>query len=304
MKTLYLFVIGFICAGVLHHFFVHENQKIQHHDELSSKISINSPPNTSSKLHIGISPTKMVLPEVTFQWNNVWYYLKGEPYISGVETRLSFEKTSKRDYVRLRQEAAEWIVSVGAKDWTEVHQGDFLIRIGVDVLLSAQEHQLYPSVIFAQSILESGWGQSKLAQDYNNLFGIKGYRTQQKIHTTTYEKINGHRVARQTSFRVFSSWGEAIQYHGNLLSTDSRYQHAKTAKNYKEYIDVIAEKYASEPDYADLVVQIVEKHQLNRWDDHFTPITGKPIQKVVQDDLLGLNYSEKHTFNFISTTLK
>ena len=67
---------------------------------------------------------------------------------------------------------------------------------------------------------------------------------------------------------------------------------------------MIADKYASEPDYADLVVQIVEKHQLNRWDEHFTPITGKPIQKVVQDDLLGLNYSEKHTFNFISNTLK
>ncbi|MDO7203211.1 glucosaminidase domain-containing protein [Paraclostridium bifermentans] len=25
----------------------------------------------------------------------------------------------------------------------------------------------------AQAILESGWGQSRLAKDYNNLFGIK-----------------------------------------------------------------------------------------------------------------------------------
>ena len=240
MKTLYLFGIGFLCTGVLHHVFVHESTIFEsttfesttiQHPELSLSKTIKN--NTSSEPHIVISPTKMVLPEVTFQWNNVWYYLKGEPYISGVEARLSLEKSNKRDYVRLRQEAAEWIVSVGANDWKEVHQGDFLIRIGVDVLLSAEEHQLYPSVIFAQSILESGWGQSKLAQEYNNLFGIKGYRTQQKIHTTTYEKINGHRVARQTSFRVFSSWGEAIQYHGNLLSTDSRYQQAKLAENYR-----------------------------------------------------------------------
>ena len=33
-----------------------------------------------------ILPLKMQLPKVEFSWNNVWYFLRGEPYIRGVET--------------------------------------------------------------------------------------------------------------------------------------------------------------------------------------------------------------------------
>ena len=51
------------------------------------------------------SPVKMKLPQVSFQWSNVWYYLKGEPYIPGVETRLSLEPNHNRDYLQLQREA-------------------------------------------------------------------------------------------------------------------------------------------------------------------------------------------------------
>ena len=173
----------------------------------------------------------------------------------------------------------------------------------IDVLLSApHEHHLFPSVIFSQSILESGWGRSRLAVQYNNLFGIKGYSTNLKVRTTTYEKINGRRVAHKTSFRVFSSWGEAIQYHGDLLSTDARYQHAAQAKTYEEYIRMIASQYASEPDYADLVVQLVEGYDLDRWDAFFMPAEGEPTYQIVRDDLFGVNYQGQRRFNFIQTS--
>ena len=144
---------------------------------------------TKEKTFTKISPTKMQLPTVEFNWHNVWYYLRGESYIRGVETRLSFEKNENHDYVRFQKQAAQWIVDTGARDWNSGYRSIFLQEIAVDVLLSAQEHKLYPSVIFAQSILESGWGRSRLAQKYNNLFGIKGYSPDLKVRTTTYEKI-------------------------------------------------------------------------------------------------------------------
>ena len=186
------------------------------------------------------------------------------------------------------RDAADWIVQNGAKDWVNDYRSIFLKEIAIDVLLSAHEHHLFPSVIFSQSILESGWGRSRLAVQYNNLFGIKGYSTDLKVRTTTYEKINGRRVAHKTSFRVFSSWGEAIQYHGDLLSTDARYQHAVQAKTYEEYIRLIAPQYASEPDYADLVVQLVEGYDLDRWDEFFIPPDGERTYQIVRDDLFGV----------------
>ena len=51
----------------------------------------------------------------------------------------------------------------------------FIAMIGEQARQIGQEHNLYASVMIAQAILESGSGNSQLAQaPYNNLFGIKG----------------------------------------------------------------------------------------------------------------------------------
>jgi flagellum-specific peptidoglycan hydrolase FlgJ len=318
MRYLLLFVVGFLCAGIFHHIDSPFHKVFEKEQNSNSHSNLHNPQKSnfdqSAKLFLSaknkgdyhnlteVIPRKMELPLVELQWGNIWYYLKGEPYIRGVETRLSLEPNENRDYVQLQRQAAQWIVQSGARDWNNGYRSSFLKEIATDVLLSAQEHNLYPSVIFAQSILESGWGRSRLAVQYNNLFGIKGYSTDIKVRTTTYEKINGRRVAHQASFRVFSSWGEAIQYHGDLLSTDTRYQHASNAQSYEEYIRLIAEKYASEPDYADLVVQLVERYDLDRWDAFFMPTEGDIIVHVVSDGLLGSMYQEKQNFKFIQTT--
>lgn len=322
MRYVLLFGVGFLCAGMFHHFDVSshsrvvgtqtsdpseraskidnlEGNSLHNHNETYFYVSGIATSSSTDIKNVDITPTKMTLPTVQFQWSNIWYYLQGEPYIKGVETRLSLEPNPNRDYLQLQRDASQWIVGKGAKDWNTGYRSVFLKLIASDVLLSAQEHDLYPSVIFAQSILESGWGRSRLAVKYNNLFGIKGYNTDHKVRTTTYEKINGRRVAHKTSFRVFSSWGEAIQYHGDLLSTDSRYQHAAQAQSYDEYIKLIAEQYASEPEYADLVVQLVEHYDLDRWDAFFIPRHGDGIRQIVGEDLFGSNYHKDQNFSFI-----
>ena len=71
----------------------------------------------------------MKLPQVSFQWSNVWYYLKGEPYIPGVETRLSLEPNHNRDYLQLQREAVDWIVQTDAKDWGDDYRCTFLKKL-------------------------------------------------------------------------------------------------------------------------------------------------------------------------------
>ena len=50
----------------------------------------------------------------------------------------------------------DWIVQTDAKDWGTIIAVHSWKEIAIDVLLSAHRHHLFPSVIFSQSILESG----------------------------------------------------------------------------------------------------------------------------------------------------
>ena len=121
MRYLLLFLVGFLCSGIIHHFdLLHMNHSSPDLTErntvdvhMDREISMTSEKDA-------ISPVKMKLPQVSFQWSNVWYYLKGEPYIPGVETRLSLEPNHNRDYLQLQREAANWIVQTDAKDWGDV----------------------------------------------------------------------------------------------------------------------------------------------------------------------------------------
>ncbi|HFI0035814.1 TPA: glucosaminidase domain-containing protein [Streptococcus suis] len=52
-------------------------------------------------------------------------------------------------------------------------QKSFLDKIGLAVRSVSKNTGILSSVILAQAILESAWGNSILAQEANNLFGIK-----------------------------------------------------------------------------------------------------------------------------------
>ena len=51
---------------------------------------------------------------------------------------------------------------------------DFINEIAVDAQRIYKKYNILASLIIAQGCLESAWGQSALAQEGKNLFGIKG----------------------------------------------------------------------------------------------------------------------------------
>ncbi|MDU3457888.1 MAG: glucosaminidase domain-containing protein, partial [Peptoniphilus harei] len=55
----------------------------------------------------------------------------------------------------------------------------------------AKKYDLLPSVMIAQSILESNWGRSELSQEYNNYFGIKAVKKDDGIAFETEEYVEG-----------------------------------------------------------------------------------------------------------------
>ena len=209
-------------------------------------------------------PVKMKLPEPDLDKNSAWYWV-----LSNKKATEDQVEEESEDLYRRRLFAAQKVVHIEASDWPDDYRGDFLRSIAPAALMSAVDHQIFPSVALSQAVLESGWGRSTLALRYNNIFGIKGYNASNRVRTTTFEKVNGRRVPRRVTFRIFKDWSQSIYYHGDLLATDYRYAHARTAADWKTYVDLISGKYASEPRYAKKLGTIIEKHTLDRWDALF-----------------------------------
>lgn len=124
--------------------------------------------------------------------------------------------------------------------------------------------KILASLTIAQAILESGWGTSKLARNSNNLFGIKGKGKDYK----TFEYINGKRVDIVDSFKVYPDWETSVADHSALFSRLSRYQNLIGERDYKKACKKVQEDgYATAPDYADVLIGIIEKYKLHLYDE-------------------------------------
>ncbi|MDU5806493.1 MAG: glycoside hydrolase family 73 protein [Peptoniphilus harei] len=132
----------------------------------------------------------------------------------------------------------------------------------------AKKYELLPSVMIAQSILESNWGRSQLSREYNNYFGIKAVKKDEGIVFETEEYVEGQSGRYMENFKKYSSKKESFDHYGKLLSTAKRYEKVKTAKNYKEAAQFIKEAgYATDPTYAEKIISVIEKYGLDKYDE-------------------------------------
>lgn len=140
----------------------------------------------------------------------------------------------------------------------------------------AQELQdgygVLPSIILGQAILESNWGKSTLASIYNNLFGIKAYGDQKKVSLETKEFVNEEWITIQGDFKVYDSWEQSMDDHTQLFVqgvdwNPALYEKVITATNYQEAAQALQDAgYATDPGYAQKIIQVIETYQLNQYD--------------------------------------
>ncbi|HAZ1198764.1 TPA: glycoside hydrolase family 73 protein [Enterococcus faecium] len=140
----------------------------------------------------------------------------------------------------------------------------------------AQELQdgygVLPSIILGQAILESNWGKSTLASKYNNLFGIKAYGDQKKVSLETKEFVNEEWITIQGDFKVYDSWEQSMDDHTQLFVqgvdwNPALYEKVNTATNYQEAAQALQDAgYATDPGYAQKIIQVIETYQLNQYD--------------------------------------
>ncbi|MBQ8157734.1 MAG: glucosaminidase domain-containing protein [Prevotella sp.] len=133
------------------------------------------------------------------------------------------------------------------------------------------------SITLAQGLLESGAGRSRLAVKANNHFGIKCHGWNGK---TFYQDDD----ARNECFRSYKSVFESYEDHSRFLASGQRYRSLFNLKttDYKGWARGLkAAGYATNPRYANQLIDIIELYKLHRYD------SAKDYDKYLADKTKG-----------------
>jgi flagellum-specific peptidoglycan hydrolase FlgJ len=144
----------------------------------------------------------------------------------------------------------------------------FIQAVKVQAVKDMYNYGILASLTIAQSILESGWGESVLAKEYNNLFGIKAGDTWKgnNISLPTYEYVNGLRTQIYAKFRVYESWSESISDHTKVL-LQPRYSNLINDTDYKSVCNKIyLDGYATDINYSEKLIKLIETYRLHELD--------------------------------------
>lgn len=149
-------------------------------------------------------------------------------------------------------------------------QKAFIERVGNLAAADMQKSGVLASLTIAQAILESEWGKSGLTVKANALFGIKaGTNWKGRVYSTkTQECYDGVNFTTVTAlFRAYNSWEESVENHSALLTGATRYKAVVGERDYKTACRTIkAAGYATNPNYADKLIQLIESYSLTAYD--------------------------------------
>ena len=166
----------------------------------------------------------------------------------------------------------------------ELSESDTIKKVGALFTADQKSSGILASVSLAQFILESGYGKSELAQNANNLFGMKKSlsgntwdgsvwdgksiytkKTQEQNPDGSYETITA-------DFRKYSSIEDSVADHSAYLlgaknGSKLRYDGLKGCTDYKKAVQIIKDGgYATSLTYVEKLCSIIEKWRLTDYD--------------------------------------
>ena len=135
------------------------------------------------------------------------------------------------------------------------------------------KYHIPASITLAQGLLESGAGKSELAQKSNNHFGIK-------CHSWDGSRTYHDDDEIGECFRVYKSARDSYEDHSIFLATSSRYaflfKFAQT--DYENWARGLKRAgYATSPTYADKLIEIIERYDLDRFDYIYSERTNRNL---------------------------
>lgn len=178
----------------------------------------------------------------------------------------------------------------------------FFNKIKPYVVDDMRKSGILASLTAAQALIESSKGNSKLTQNANNLFGIKGTYNGQSVRMLTPEYIHHKWTEVYANFRKYPSWAESIADHSAMFNRMARYKNLRNEKDYKRAAkNVRVDGYCTDPNYAQKLISVIERYKLYTWDsvdtaktvkdtsNTFEKYTGNSTSIVVALNSLGIN---------------
>lgn len=150
-------------------------------------------------------------------------------------------------------------------------QKNFIKKVGALASADMKKSGVLASLTVAQAILESAWGKSELATGGNALFGIKATKSWKgkvycKDTKECYDGVNLVDV-KNAAFRAYDSWEESVEDHSAFLKANKRYKEVIGETDYKKACEAIkAAGYATDPDYVEKLVKLIEDYELTEFD--------------------------------------
>lgn len=166
----------------------------------------------------------------------------------------------------------------------DLSEADAIKKVGELFTADMKKSGILASVSLAQFILESGYGKSELAQNANNIFGMKcslsgntwsgsvwdgkskyTKKTQEQNPDGSYETITA-------DFRKYPCIEDSIADHSAYLlgaknGSKLRYDGLKGCTDYKKAVQIIKDGgYATSLTYVEKLCSIIEKWNLTQYD--------------------------------------
>lgn len=163
-------------------------------------------------------------------------------------------------------------------------EADAIKKVGSLFTADQKKSGILASVSLAQFILESGYGKSELAQNANNLFGMKrslsgntwsgsSWDGKSKYTKKTQEQNpDGSMVTITADFRKYPCIEDSIADHsayllGAMNGKKHRYDGLKGCTDYKKAVQIIKDGgYATSLTYVKKLCSIIEKWKLTEYD--------------------------------------
>lgn len=151
------------------------------------------------------------------------------------------------------------------------------------------------SPIIAQAILESGWGESRLAAEYHNYFGLKcGSKwTGRSVNMTTKEEYQpGTLTTIKDNFRVYDSMEEGVRGYFEFIQL-ARYQNLREITDPKQYLQTIKDDgYATSSSYVENTYRLVTQYGLTEYDKEVAAMKTRSAVVTLARSWIGKNEAD------------
>jgi flagellum-specific peptidoglycan hydrolase FlgJ len=200
------------------------------------------------------------------------------PFISSgpvaVETKLDLSTGSRgiskvAAHKTIREEAApkkstkNEAAPMDSGDLGDDASGGYIGRFSKIAKTEMGRYGVPASISLAQGLIESRAGTSKLARNNNNHFGMKCFSKNCKAGHCSNFTDDSHK----DFFRIFKNPWDCWRAHSEMISTGRYAKLRKYGRDYKKWAyGLKSVGYATDHNYAEKLIGVIERHQLYKYD--------------------------------------